>query len=123
MKKEEMETYEKLHIQIKVIYVELGVLSKKSPDGAINKFKLKFVNQLLNEANLLLGKTYKPFDDFEVFDIDDMPSNSDVVLVTSQYIKCLERLKNDNIYWNLGHCYWMIENCEDRIETTHPILH
>lgn len=122
MKKEEVESFEKLHIQIKGIYAELGILSKKSPDGVINKFKLKFVNQLLKESNLILGENYRPFSDFDFFNDDDLPTNSDVVLVISQYIKCLERLKNDNTYWD-GSYFWRIENSKISIETTRPDLH
>ena len=42
MEKKDVERFEKLHIQIKDMYSELSILSKKSPDGAINKFKLNF---------------------------------------------------------------------------------
>lgn len=122
MKKAEIEVYEKLHIQIKEMHMELGVLSKKSPDSAINKFKLKFVNQLLNEANTLLGKKYQPFDDFELFDVDDMPSNSDVVMIISQYIKCLERFKKDNTYLKSCYSYWKIEDMTGEVRTTRPRL-
>ena len=38
MEKDKIEKFEKLHIQIKDMYNELSILSKKSPDGAINKF-------------------------------------------------------------------------------------
>ena len=54
MEKDKIEKFEKLHIQIKDMYNELSILSKKSPDGAINKFKLKFINQLIEEANQFL---------------------------------------------------------------------
>ena len=95
MEKKDVERFEKLHIQIKDMYSELSILSKKSPDGAINKFKLNFINQLIEEANQLLGKRYMPFSDFQRFQEDDMPFNSDVVLIISQYIKCLEKFKYD----------------------------
>lgn len=86
----EIEIYEKLHVQIRGVYSELGILSKKSPDGSISKLKLKFVNQLIDASNLLLRMKYKPFDEFKLFDADDVPSDGDVVLVLLQYIKCLE---------------------------------
>ena len=54
MEKKDVERFEKLHIQIKDMYSELSILSKKSPDGAINKFKLNFINQLIEEANLII---------------------------------------------------------------------
>lgn len=58
MEKDKIEKFEKLHIQIKDMYNELSILSKKSPDGAINKFKLKFINQLIEEANQFLKGDY-----------------------------------------------------------------
>lgn len=120
MKKEDIDIFEKLHFQIQNIYSELGILSKKSPDGAINKFKLKFVNQLLAQANYLLVEKYKPFVDFDLFQEEDIPTNSDVVLVVSQYIQCLEKIKIDNIRILSGNWYWIIPNSNEEIKTTHP---
>ncbi len=122
MNKAEVERYEKLDIQIHGIYNELGVLSKKSPDSAINKFKLGFVNQLLSEANSLLGIEQKPFKNFELFDSDDIPSNSDVVLVVSQYISCLERLKRDNVKMEGGRYIWNVSDYKWGVETSRPEL-
>ena len=121
MKVDEVEVFEKVHIQIKDIYSELSILSKKSPDGAINKFKLKFVNQVLTILNGLLGQESKPFPDFEVFDDDDIPTNSDVVFIISQYIQCLEKYKFDNIKILSGSWYWCLDDSDENIETTSPL--
>ncbi len=43
---------------------QIGTLAKKSPNDGLNKFKLKFVNTSLGQANVLLGNEYKPFDEF-----------------------------------------------------------
>ena len=122
MEKDKIEKFEKLHIQIKDMYAELSVLSKKSPDGAINKFKLKFINQLIETANQFLGDIYKPFDDFEKFDENDMLYNSDVVMIISQYIKCLERFKYDNVVRRSGNWYWNLSNVKEDIKTSSPLL-
>ena len=45
----------------------------------------------------LLGVKYKPFADFDVFDEESLPSNSDVVFVLAQYINCMETLRAENI--------------------------
>lgn len=121
MEKENVEKFEKLHIQIKDIYNELSILSKKSPDGAINKFKLKFINQLIEEANVFLSERYKPFTDFEKFEEDDVPFNSDIVLIVSQYIQCLEKFKYDNIKRLSGNWYWMLSDSEEEVKTSRPI--
>ena len=122
MEKKDVERFEKLHIQIKDMYSELSILSKKSPDGAINKFKLNFINQLIEEANQLLGKRYMPFSDFQRFQEDDMPFNSDVVLIISQYIKWLEKLKYDNVKRFSGNWYWNLSDTDEEVKTSHPIM-
>jgi len=98
VKNHSTEAFQRLYTQIQDIYSEISILSKKTPDGKINTFKLEFVNQLLSMANEVLSDQNKPFSDFSTFSEDDMPSYSDVVLVISQYLKCLERLNKDGIH-------------------------
>jgi hypothetical protein len=83
--------FHKTQEQLEALYQEIGALSKKKPDDAVNKFKLGFVNRVLTEANTLLLAEYIPFPDFQLFDEDTLPTNSDIVLVLAQYLKCFER--------------------------------
>lgn len=76
MNRANVDTFEKISGQLLSIYEEISLLSKKSPNDAVNKFKLKFVNKLLLQSNDYLGEMYKPFDDFDSFDEDDIPQNS-----------------------------------------------
>lgn len=99
------------------MYSELSILSKKSPDGSINKFKLNFINQLIEEANQLLGKRYIPFSDFQRFQEDDILFNSDVVLIISQYIKCLEKFKYDNVKRLSVNRYWNLSDTNEEVKT------
>lgn len=103
--------FEKAEGQIEGFFDEIGNLAKKKPDDAINKFKLKFINHALVSANKLLGGSYLPFPDFDIFDADDLPSNSDVVVILSQYLRSLDKYRRDhshrgklhmtNFYWNV----------------------
>ena len=68
MTKKEIDTFEKLQSQLEGLHTEISALSKKSQNDVLNKFKLKFVNQVLENANKLLGFKYKPFNDFDLFD-------------------------------------------------------
>jgi hypothetical protein len=88
--------FEQLEVQLKTFYQELSILSNKSPDGPLNKFKLKFVNDTLGKANAILGDTHRPFPDFEVFSDEDFPSSSDAVLMLSHYLKSMNRYHNDH---------------------------
>lgn len=93
----DVDEFKKILNQLEGLHLEISTLSKKSYTDALNLFKLKMTNQVIKRANKLLGKNNKPFDDFEQFEEDDLPSNSDVTLVLSQYINCMESLREENI--------------------------
>lgn len=112
MNKSDVDVFEKLSGQLLSVYEEISLLSKKSPNDAVNKFKLKFVNKLLVDSNEFLGKKYRPFDEFDSFDEDDVPQNSDVVFVLSQYIQCYEKLRSDNVVVGVGGWYWRVKGEE-----------
>ena len=125
MKRDDVHIFEKLTAQLGSLYQEMSTLAKKSPNDAINTFKLQFVNGALAQCNEFLGQHYRPFPEFEVFSTDDMPSNSDVTFILSQYIECAEKFRADNIYTHFGDWYWNIDNTdpddmEGRISTPPP---
>lgn len=110
MKPDEVEDFEKLQSQIAQFHAEVSLLSKSKPDNALNVFKLKLINQKVAEANELLSDKYKPFSDFDQFDEEALPTNSDVVFILAQYLECLEtwrctHISRDSVgnwYWNLA---------------------
>lgn len=97
MKKGEVELFKKTYTQLQALHNEISLLSKKSPTDGVNEFKLKLVNSVLETANELLGERNKPFEQFTVFDEDDLPNNSDVALVLSQYLGCMHEMRLSNI--------------------------
>ncbi len=97
MKREDVDTFEKLKGQLDGLYQEMSVLSKKSPNDAVNKFKIQLINLTLADCNRLLGKTYLPFPSFTEFSSDDLPSNSDVSFILAQYLECAEKFRADHI--------------------------
>jgi len=105
----DVDTFEKLSGQFLSTYDEIALLSKKSPNDAVNKFKLKFINTLLANANEFLGDEYRPFDDFNEFDVDDVPQNSDVVFILSHYLQCFEKLRADNVVIRGTVWHWAVE--------------
>ena len=98
MTEEEIDIFEKTLNQLEGLHIEVSTLSKKSYTDALNNFKLKLVNQVIKSSNKILGKKYRPFDDFEAFLEEEIPSNSDVTLVLSQYLNCMESFREKNIY-------------------------
>jgi hypothetical protein len=99
---EEIEMLEKLVGQLQGLHSEIGTLAKKSPNDAVNPFKLKLVNKILEMGNLVLGDKYKPFEGFDTFEDDDAPSTSDVTMVVAQYMEEAERYRSDNVKMDGG---------------------
>jgi hypothetical protein len=120
LKKEDVDTFEKLIAQLLSSHEELSLLSKKSPNDAVNKFKLKFINSLLEQANEFLGSRYKPFADFSSFVDDELPQNSDVIFILAQYIGNFDNYKADNAKRKGPYCYWKIKNEHGRYEAEGP---
>jgi hypothetical protein len=106
---EEVQIYERLKQQLVQLYQDIGTLSKKAPDSPINKFKLGVINEKIATANKLLTNSFLPIEDFHLFDDSDLPSNSDVVLVLSQYLEALELWRTANIIRKESSWYWNTE--------------
>ncbi|AUQ63189.1 hypothetical protein [Phaeobacter inhibens] len=117
---QDIENLEKLIGQLKALHTEISVLSKKSPSDAVNTFKLKLINKSLAFGNEVLGASYKPFDDFEAFDSDDMPSNSDVTMVLAQYLEEAERYRSDNVTMSSGWYYYKLNGERSAIRSAPP---
>ena len=108
-KKSDVDKFIKLIKQLKNLIAEFSILSKKKPDGAVNKFKIKLINPILEVANHFLGdKKYKPFAEFELFNEDDLPTNSDILVILSQYNACLEKYYKDSIFYSKGEYWWFV---------------
>jgi hypothetical protein len=120
MTKQEVDNFEKLQAQLEGLHNEISALSKKSQNDALNKFKLKFVNKIISDSNELLGNDYKPFSEFDTFDENDLPSNSDAAMMLTQYLSCFEKLRADNVKQDLGRWYWIIDGKQSDIKTVMP---
>jgi hypothetical protein len=71
---------------------EIRELSKKKQDEPLNKFKVKTINKKLEQVKIILSE--EPTIEFlELLDEDVLPSNSDAVLMISQFIKALEQFR------------------------------
>ena len=107
--KDDIERLEKTIGQLGAIHREISLLSKKSPIDPVNSFKLKMINKTIESANHVLGEDYKPIDEFEKFDDDDVPSTSDVVFVVAQYIKEAERIRDNHIMMQRGRWVYLLD--------------
>lgn len=103
---EQIQLFEKLVGQLDGLHSEMLLMAKKSQNDAINTFKLRFVNNILNQWNDLLGERFRPFPDFKEFSGDDLPSNSDVNLMLVQYIEAAESMRSKYIETSMGFWHW-----------------
>lgn len=94
---QEIDDFGKLAPQLERLLKEFSELSKKKPNDAINKFKLGLVNKLLQTANMIVDDANRPFDDFDEFHEDALPTNSDVVVILSQYRECMRMFFDRNV--------------------------
>lgn len=125
---DDIDKFEKVQGQLEGLLSEIAVLAKKSPNDGVNKFKLNFINKVLKEANNILEEEYIPVDSFSQFNEDDLPSNSDVTFILSQYLSCFEKLRADNIKEDritAGHrsrmgWVWIIDDEDTVLETAPP---
>jgi hypothetical protein len=106
LKKSDVDLFEKVSDQLKSLRDDFAVLSKSKPDAPLNPLKVSFVNEKLAEANSFLTGEHKPFKTFEQFDPDQLPSNSDVQIVLSQYLSCLEGWRSAHVVKRGYHWEW-----------------
>jgi len=103
---ERIPLFEKTEEQIESFSEEIGNLSKKKPDGPLNKFKVGLLNYTLINANSFLQAEYRPFPSFEQFDDDELPTASDVVTILAQYIRSMNLFRMDHSYYKDYGRWW-----------------
>jgi hypothetical protein len=81
------------------MYEEFKELSKKQPAQPISKQKIKVVNRLLAAVRTVVeGEPSLQF--LDLLDEDDIPQQSDVVLMLSQYVGAMDSFRNKYYGWN-----------------------
>ena len=85
---EKAEKYDNLMPLAQSMFREFQELSKKKPDGALNKRKVEIVNRLLHDIHQILdGEPTREY--LDLLDEDDLPQNSDVNLILSQTVAAM----------------------------------
>lgn len=78
---------------LNAMFQEFQDLSKKKPDGALNKRKVEIVNRLLRDVlELVDAEPTRAY--LDLLDEDDLPQNSDVVLILSQAVAAMTAFKS-----------------------------
>ena len=111
---------EKLIVQLEGLHNELSQLTKKSPNDGLNLFKLKLVNKVLESGNQVLKENYKPFEDFNEFEEEELPTNSDVTMILALYKEQAERFRSDNVVYSAHRWKYIVDGTPSEIEGKPP---
>lgn len=93
--RKEVEQYDELYSKLVSLKGDIAQLSAKKPNETVNEFKLKIINKVLVQINDLIDG-FKPEDDFVAFDLDVLPTNSDVLMMLNLYLNGMSRFKSVN---------------------------
>jgi hypothetical protein len=120
MNAEQVEQFRKMAAQLDALHQEATAASKKHPDKPVSKFKVDLANAVLEAAKQVLG-TSAPTLNFDRFDTDELPTNSDLSFVVSQFVECAEKVKAQNIKrLHNGVWYWMVNGSMSEIAAVAP---
>lgn len=105
----EVEQYKLLDPLINGVYEEFKELSKKKPEAVLNMYKVKVINRILEPIKGLL-KDEEVIQFLDVLNQDDLPTNSDVILILNQYLKALDMFYSKYYRNDLGIGYeWAVK--------------
>ena len=88
-----IEDYALLKMMLDAQKNEFSILSKKNSNEVINKMKIKMINRVLSPLKEIL-KNEESVVFLDVLNEEDLPTNSDVVLIISHYEKALISFKD-----------------------------
>ncbi|WP_417514211.1 hypothetical protein [Minwuia sp.] len=90
---------------------EMKELSRKKADATLSKGKVKILNRVLEDLNEVLGDEAEA-KYLDLLDEDDLPQNSDAVLVMVQYEKALKAFAERYKAFDREkrESYWVTEN-------------
>jgi hypothetical protein len=108
----DVEKYKMLVPLLGKMLIELKELSKKKQDGQLNELKVKMVNRVLTQIKDFLQ--IEPSAEFlDLLDNETLPSNSDAVLILSQFDAALDAYKGKHYGYDRkanGHRWFTKEN-------------
>lgn len=88
------ETLDLVEPILTAIMTEMRELSKKKQDGILSPLKVKTINRVLGDVQqALAGHPSTRY--LDLLEEDDLPLNSDAVLVLTQWVAAVDQFRND----------------------------
>jgi len=107
--KNQAEEFEMLLPILDSVFNEIKELSKKKQDGALNELKIKMTNRVLSKVKSIL-KDDPTVEFLDLLDEEVLPSNSDAVLIISQFRAAMSQFKGRFFGWNGVDYVWTTED-------------
>ena len=104
---EKAQTHDNMTPLLEAMYVEFKEISKKKPDSAVSKSKIKIANRLLEKVRTVLSDE-ESIGFLDVLDEDDVPQASDVTLILSQYVAAMNAFREKHYGWDGANHKWFI---------------
>ncbi|WP_198425102.1 hypothetical protein [Pantoea agglomerans] len=105
---EKAQTHDTTMPLLKAMYFEFKEISKKKPDSAVSKGKIRIVNRLLEKVKTVLSDE-ESIIFLDLLDEDDVPQASDVTLILSQYVAAMDAFHDKYYGWDGSDHNWFIE--------------
>ncbi|MCH8226288.1 MAG: hypothetical protein IIC97_10510 [Chloroflexi bacterium] len=107
---EKAELYDVTMPLLKAMYSEFKELSKRRPNDAVSVAKIKVVNRLLVKCHGIILEDEASVEYLDLLDEDNVPLNSDVVLMLSQFVVAMQEFNSNYYRYNalLGKHEWAI---------------
>lgn len=102
---EEIAAYELVTPMLESLHKEMSELSKKKQDGLLNKLKIRHANRLLSRIERVLDDD-PSVEYLEKFDEDDIPQNSDAVVILGQWQAALRQFHRKHTFNDHGRRRW-----------------
>lgn len=90
---------------LRAMQTEFQELSRKKPEAAISKGKVAVVNRLLESCRSVLADE-KSLRLLDLLQSDDLPQNSDVSLMLSQYVAAMKEFRESHYSGSMG---WVVK--------------
>lgn len=89
---EGVEKFQYLSPALDSLYEELSKLSSKKQDAPISAYKIKMINRVLEGIKAIIGDD-PALKELDLLSDEELPQNSDVVLLLGQFRAAMERFK------------------------------
>lgn len=107
--KSQAEQFDMLFPILDSVFNEIKELSKKKQDGALNELKVKMTNRVLAKVKSILNDD--PTVEFlDLLDEQVFPTNSDAVLIISQFKAAMQQYKDKHYGWTGMEDAWTTED-------------